>query len=737
MGKRARLRHVWSLVVAAALAACAAHGGAPVVPAAQTSLARPPHDLGRRDPHAPVEIVVALRFNREAELLALVDDLANPASPRFRRFLSAGAFDARFAPSVQQERRVLDALRSAGFTIVRTDPDRTLIAARAPSGVVERFFATRIHDFDQGVYGTRYANVRPATVPAGIAPLVLGVELNSIVYARPAERPDNIVNVIRNGGFEHPLPPWYRCGSARSWRTTEHPWNGRYDLLLGSQKPQDGEPKGYSAVCQTVTIPLDASLSAYLYENTNETALPQGFAEIALTDDGGKVVRVLYRSSKNHPHWHKVSWSLKRYARQRLNVFFGVTGSGRKKFYDQLFVDSVALVGMKPTPTPSGGPTPTPTPVGPGSDVPLTGPTTGPAGGWWPRGIADAFDFPVQHGYDGKGAKIGVVMFSAYKAADLATFYTANGIASHGTVTAVPVDGGPGTGDPTEVTLDVEAIAGLAPGADVFDYETPDLSNASVEKAYATALSEPAASRVSVLDSSFTECESADTSFDAITENDAVHGAALGMTFVAASGDEGSACYNGSNNVKGTYAPGSDPHFIAVGGNQSLEGSPATNPVSFDSGGGVSGGGVSGYWGLPTYQQGVAGLASSAHRNVPDLALPAVDDDVLIFNANENVDGTSWSSAILTALLGETVEICGPLGYANPMLYSAFSTYGEGKVFLDVTSGSNAFASIPGYTAGTGYDNVSGIGMPNGISFSAAMCGTTTTLLDRGSSPKP
>ena len=81
-------------------------------------------------------------------------------------------------------------LRAAGFTIDRTFANRALIDASAPSRTVERFFQTRIHDFDQGKNGRRFSNVTPPRIPASIASLVASVELNSIVYAHAAGQPE-------------------------------------------------------------------------------------------------------------------------------------------------------------------------------------------------------------------------------------------------------------------------------------------------------------------------------------------------------------------------------------------------------------------------------------------------------------------------------------------------------------------------------------------------------------------
>jgi kumamolisin len=265
-------------------------------------------------------------------------------------------------------------------------------------------------------------------------------------------------------------------------------------------------------------------------------------------------------------------------------------------------------------------------------------------------------------------------------------------------------------------------------------YETFDLSNESVLNAYNQALSQ---GKVQILESSFGECEVEDPNFTTTTDQLATAGAAMGMTFVAAAGDEGSACYNGTTNVIGVNAPASGPHFLAVGGNQSLvSGNVANKAVWNDrtsgTGVGIGGGGISTAWPIPSYQQGLGGSPSSTtKRNVPDMALPAVQDDLFIEGTNEQVEGTSWSSSIATALLAGSVQFCGKLGWVNPAFYAVYAAHPKTTSFIDVTQGFNGgFAGNlgQGYSAAVGYDNASGIGMPNGITFGVALCGRSTTL---------
>jgi len=52
-------------------------------------------DTGRRSPNAPVSVSLTLRYNNQAELDKFVDDVSNPHSGSYRRFLTPQEFNAK------------------------------------------------------------------------------------------------------------------------------------------------------------------------------------------------------------------------------------------------------------------------------------------------------------------------------------------------------------------------------------------------------------------------------------------------------------------------------------------------------------------------------------------------------------------------------------------------------------------------------------------------------------------
>ncbi len=375
-----------------------------------------------------------------------------------------------------------------------------------------------------------------------------------------------------------------------------------------------------------------------------------------------------------------------------------------------------------------------------GNSGPLAGPSLGPAlaPGWSPTAVANALRFPVQSGYDGSGTTIAIIADSAPDPGDLAAYFAYEHTPQTGrTIATVAVDGAStvpgGNGDRgDEAALDVETVAGLAPGANVLVYVVPSLTGSATLDALERILSD---GRANVVTYSASGCEPSAAFLHGATAIFAA-AAAAHVAFVAASGDRGNQCFAGTAGGANVYAvgagwPASDPNAIAVGGTQTGVSGVTTSLTSttswndtFTIGGlqEASGGGVSSAFALPAYQSGLRGAASAAFRNVPDVAMPAALDAVFANGAWELVDGTSWAAPQFAALLAEVDEYCTvPVAAPTQALYAVAAA--SATAFIDVTGGSNQYGgSAPFYTAGPGYDNTSGLGVPYGMPFAQALC---------------
>ena len=98
--------------------------------------------------------------------------------------------------------------------------------------------------------------------------------------------------------------------------------------------------------------------------------------------------------------------------------------------------------------------------------------------------------------------------------------------------------------------------------------------------------------------------------------------------------------------------------------------------------------------------------------------------------------GTSWASPLYVAMQIEVNEECAKHLWGISALYGSFAQDPTDQyAFVDVTSGNDDYDGEPTYyTAGTGFDTASGIGIPIGVNIAYYSCGGNQL---RRLSPKP
>ncbi|HYK52244.1 MAG TPA: S53 family peptidase [Candidatus Eremiobacteraceae bacterium] len=352
---------------------------------------------------------------------------------------------------------------------------------------------------------------------------------------------------------------------------------------------------------------------------------------------------------------------------------------------------------------------------GPGvqSFSPNSEPVFGADGGYGPLVFQRSYDFPDLNGFDGSGRASGVATDADFLDSDLSSFISYFGITRTGPPTQrVLVDGGPQPGDgpdSVETTLDVEQIVSLAPGTALYVYEVTydEPTNGNFIDIYNQVVTD---NKIDALNTSYGYCETAihkgyPESLNAVAKQ----GNALGITFHSASGDGGSN-WDGCNGVS-VGAPVDIPHNTGVGGttlsvtSQGQE----TNEVGWDG----SGGGVSVLFAVPSYQKNVPTIISTG-RNIPDVSYDADPGSGASFYYGGcwcgPIGGTSQASPIFGAALAETNQVVGArAGDFDVTLYRKWLRHGYSHnstlYFRDITVG-----SIPPYSAGPGYDQMTGIG---------------------------
>ena len=209
--------------------------------------------------------------------------------------------------------------------------------------------------------------------------------------------------------------------------------------------------------------------------------------------------------------------------------------------------------------------------------------------------------------------------------------------------------------------------------------------------------------------------------------------AAPGMTYLAATGDSGSA----------VSWPAVSPNVLAVGGTTlKFSGSSPRSETAWSLGGG----GISAYTATPAFQSNkVPGIGTLAHRSVADVSFnadPYTGQYVAVMPQGSSsvswvsAGGTSLSTpqwaglvAVANALRAQSAKTA--LGVPHAALYTQIAqvpgTYAAS--FGDISSGANGTCTT--CSAKTGYDVPTGLGSPNVAALLTALggaAGTTATV---------
>jgi subtilase family serine protease len=344
----------------------------------------------------------------------------------------------------------------------------------------------------------------------------------------------------------------------------------------------------------------------------------------------------------------------------------------------------------------------------------------------------------------GAGQMVGLLEFDGYYAGDIIAYENLLPGSPQVTVQPVLLDGFSGT--PTtgrnsgndEVSLDIEMVIGMAPGlSQVVVYEAgPNGFQNDVLNAMA------ANTQIKQFSCSWGWGGGPATT----TENIFMQMAAQGQSFFNAAGDSdafttGANSVNGVDNDSIANAPSSSPNITEVGGTtltMNGAGNSFASETVWNAGGGTgSSGGISSYFSIPIWQQGVdmtMNGGSTTQRNIPDVAINADNTYVTYGNGRSGIfTGTSIAAPLwagLLALVNQQAAAAGnpSAGFINPAIYALGQSAGYNLYFHDTTVGNNFWSASPNeFSTTTGYDLCTGWGTPNGTNLINALAGQNST----------
>ncbi|WP_179412962.1 S53 family peptidase [Mucilaginibacter sp. E4BP6] len=334
-----------------------------------------------------------------------------------------------------------------------------------------------------------------------------------------------------------------------------------------------------------------------------------------------------------------------------------------------------------------------------------------------PDQLSKIYGFPQN--VNGSGECIAIIeLGGGFRTADIANYFKNLNITAP-KVKAIAVDGGknsPTTADGAdgEVMLDIEVAGAVASGANIVVYFTPNTDQGFLD-AITTAIHDTT-NKPSVISISWGSAEVNWTQQAMDNFNEAFKTAAsLGVSICIAAGDSGSSDGETDGKVHVDF-PASSPYALACGGTSlTVTNNVITSEVVWhDSNTSASGGGVSSYFPLPDYQASAnVPLEIDTQfkgRGVPDVAADADPDTgykVLVDGQQLVIGGTSAVAPLMAGLIALLNQQNGkPSGFIHSQIY------GTPNLCRDITSGNNKTTSAgTGYTAGTGWDACSGLGV--------------------------
>jgi YVTN family beta-propeller protein len=162
--------------------------------------------VGHFNPSQMLRLVFGVHPPHMAEEEQFLIDLHTKGSPQFHHFLTAEEWDARFAPSTEDEQAVVDWAEGQGFTVTHRYPNRLLVDVEAPVATTERAFDVTINSYQLGA-SFFFSNDRDPLLPVSLLSIIHSVDgLNNL----------QVMHSVMKGAKESARGPVYVPGPVES-----------------------------------------------------------------------------------------------------------------------------------------------------------------------------------------------------------------------------------------------------------------------------------------------------------------------------------------------------------------------------------------------------------------------------------------------------------------------------------------------------------------------------------------
>ncbi len=133
--------------------------------------------VGPRDPQSDIHLTVSLKLRHVSQLKQFLQEVSDPASPDYHRFLTPAEFTAKYGPTRAAVAAVERYLKQQGITVTSVSSNRLLVHARGTTLAFEKALGVRINNYRLGgrsFFGTEDRSTLPVAV-ARVVQAVVGL----------------------------------------------------------------------------------------------------------------------------------------------------------------------------------------------------------------------------------------------------------------------------------------------------------------------------------------------------------------------------------------------------------------------------------------------------------------------------------------------------------------------------------------------------------------------------------
>jgi subtilase family serine protease len=143
-------------------------------------------NLGAANPSEVIEVSLWLNPHNRSQMDELAQQLYDPGSANYRHFLNRSQFTARFAPSAEEAKTVQQFVEAHNLKVVRIGPDNFFVRASGTVAEVEAAFHVQLNRYQVGDTVTR-ANDRDPYIDGDAASVVRSIGgFDNMQYRHPA-----------------------------------------------------------------------------------------------------------------------------------------------------------------------------------------------------------------------------------------------------------------------------------------------------------------------------------------------------------------------------------------------------------------------------------------------------------------------------------------------------------------------------------------------------------------------